>query len=274
MIKILSYLIKGYWRGFVGGPDFTREISHRFILEDKQLTIKVPDSNVVAAPSPVDVSFPHSSIDWFTKHAKKYHQHCYVHMMTENWMYMPPIALLPSSEYGMLSCQLRIKQTTHINVLDYALLSHYVTQAYDDYHYGPDGINTELRKNVVERFRRSSCSWSQEEIEEEVEEYIELQGRQSLAPAIIKSLNQTDWIFYSEVRNNSHYHNDFYCLPLSKHSFLEVEFAHRVDRSDKYKKWKKDALAAQERIISSVYLDELQQSLSIEHSAVLESVDS
>ena len=35
-------LIKAYWRGFVGGPDFNRDINHRFILEDKQLTIKVP----------------------------------------------------------------------------------------------------------------------------------------------------------------------------------------------------------------------------------------
>ena len=57
----------------------------------------------------------------------------------------------------------------------------------------------------------------------------------------------------------------------SKICFLEVKFNHRVDRSDKYKKWKKDALAAQERIIASVYLDELPQALSIEHSAVLES---
>ena len=107
---------------------------------------------------------------------------------------------------------------------------------------------------------------AEEEIEEVAEE-IELHGRQSLAPAIVKNLNQTDWVFYSEVRNNRHSHQDYYCLPLSEHSFLEVKFNHRVDRSDKYKKWKKDALAAQERIIASVYLDELPQEPSIEHNA-------
>ena len=267
MIKILSYLIKGYWRGFVGGPDFTRDICHRFILEDRQLTINVPDSNVVAAPSAVDVSFPHSSIDWFTEHAKKYRQHCYVHMMTENWMYMPPIALFPSSEYGMLSCQLRIKQVNHINVLDKAALSRYVTQSYIDYHYGPEGTNTELRRRVVEESSRMAMPYEPDELEAEVAEYIKLQGRQPLAPAIIKSFNQTDWIYYSEVRNNRHSHQDYYCLPLSEHSFLEVKFNHRVDLSHKYKKWKKHALAAQERIIASVYLDELPQEPSIEHNA-------
>ena len=267
MIKILSYLIKGYWRGFVGGPDFTRDISHRFILEDKQLTINVPDSNVVAAPSDVNVSFPHSSINWFTEHAEIYDQHTFVHMMTENWMYMPPIALLPSSEYGMLSCQLRIKQVSHINVLDKAALSHYVTQAYIDYHYGPDGTNTELRRRKVERSSQRAEPWTPEELEEQVAISIDLQGRQPLAPAIIKSFNQTDWVFYSEVRNNRHSHQDYYCLPLSEHSFLEVKFNHRVDLSNKYKKWKKDALAAQERIIASVYLDELPQEPSIEHNA-------
>ena len=102
-------LIKAYWRGFVGGPNFNNDINHRFILENKQLTIKVPDSNVVAAPSTVDVHFPHTSTIWFNENVKIYRQHAYVHMMTKNWMYMPPIALFPCSEYGMLSCQLRIK---------------------------------------------------------------------------------------------------------------------------------------------------------------------
>ena len=48
----LFVLIKAYWRGFVGGPDFNRDINHRFILEHKQLTIKASISNVVAEYRP------------------------------------------------------------------------------------------------------------------------------------------------------------------------------------------------------------------------------
>jgi len=266
----LFKLINAYWRGFVGGPDFTRDISHRFILEDKQLTIKIPDSNVVAAISPVDLSFPHSSTSWFTSHMEIYEQHVFVHMMTENWMYMPPIALFPSSEYGMLSCQLRIKQTNMINILDEAALSRFVTQAYDNYHNGPDGDNTELRRRVVEESSKMAMPYEPDELEEEVAEYIKLQGRKPIAPVIIKNFNQLAWVFYQEVRNNSYTHYDYYCLPLSKHSFLEVKFNHRVDLSHKHKKWAKHAIESQERIIASIYLDDLPQTSSIEHSSVLE----
>ena len=265
MINLFK-LIKTYCRGFVGGPDFNRNINHRFILEDKQLTIKVPDSNVVVGSNPNKVNFPHTSNRWFTKHLEVDDQHHFVHMMAENWMYMPPIVLFPSSEYGILSCELRIKQVNHINVLDKAALSHYVTQAYADYHYGPDGVNTELRRRKVEESSKMAMPYDPEELEEQVAISIELHGRQPLAPAIIKSFNQLSWVFYRETRNNDNSYLDFYCLPLSEHSFLEIEFSHQVDRPNKLKKWAKHALASQERIIASIYLDDLPQEPSIEHS--------
>jgi hypothetical protein len=249
-------LIKAYWHGFVGGPSFTRCIQQRFRLEDKQLTIDLPDSNVVAAPSTLQVNFPHSSANWFSNNAESLEQHCYVHIMTENWMYMPPIAFLPSSELGMLSCQLRIKQTEKINVLDTKALSLFVTQSYDDYHYGPDGMNTELRRRVVEQSSRMASPYEPDELEKEVAEYIDLQGRQPLPPAVIKSINQLSWVFYTEIQNNTLSHSDYYCLPLSQNSFLEVKFRHRVDLSHKHKKWAKHALASQEKIMASIYLDD------------------
>lgn len=108
-------LLKAFWRGFVGGPNFTRCISHAFILEDfilgdKQLTLEIPDSNVAAVPIAIDVNFPHTSSSWFDQHAKVYEQHKFVRIVTENWMYVPPIGVGTSSEYGMLSCQLRISK--------------------------------------------------------------------------------------------------------------------------------------------------------------------
>jgi hypothetical protein len=253
----LFNLIKAYWRGFVGGPDFNRGINHRFILEKKQLTVYLPDSNIMAESSSIEVSFPHSSGDWFTQHAEIEQQHAFVHMVTKNWMYLPPIAIGTSSEYGMLSCQLRIKQVNDINVLDKSVLSLHVTQACDDYHNGPDGANTKIRQKVEKQFSNSAFTWTREEIEVEIAEYIELHGRPTLARANIKSFNQLTWVFYQEVRNNHLSHQDFYCLPLSKHSFLEVRFNHSVDLSHKHKKWAKPALAAQQRIMASIYLDDI-----------------
>ena len=127
-------------------------------------------------------------------------------------------------------------------------------------------MNAKIRQKNEERFSKSAYSWTKEEIEIEIAEYIELHGRQTLAPAIIKNFNQLAWVFYQEIRNNRHSRSDFYCLPLSDHSFLEVEFNHRVDLSHKHKKWTKHALELQERIMASIYLDELPQESSIEQS--------
>jgi hypothetical protein len=269
MINLFN-LVKAYWRGFAGGPDFTCSIQHRFILEDKQLTIGLPESNLMVAPSHIKSNFPHSSSRWFSQHAQINRQHAFVHMITKNWMYVPPIAIAPSSEYGMLSCQVRIKQINEINVLDKAALGQFIIQACDNYNNGPDGSNTQINKEVEEQFRRSSCTWTREEIEAEISIAIELNGEAPLAPAITKSFNQLTWVFYQEPENNSYSHQDYYCLPLSKNSFLEVKFNHRVDLSHKHKKWAKPALEAQERIMASIYLDDLPltQDQRVEHSSV------
>lgn len=267
----MKKLIKAYWCGFVGGPDFNRCIKHKFILGDQQLTIQVPDSNVAAVPSTIDINFPHTSTSWFAQHAEEsYQQHRYVHMMTEIWMYVPPITLFPSSEYGMLSCELRIKQTESINVLDKLALTRFVIQEYDDYHNGPEGVNTEIRQTTTEQSSKMAMPFEPDELEEEIAGWIENRGKPPIPAAIIKSFNQTDWVFYQEIRANHRSRSDYYCLPLSEHSFLEVKFRHRVDLSHKHKKWSQHALESQTRIMASISITDLPitQDTLIEHQFV------
>ncbi len=260
MIKSLKHIIKAYWRGFAYGPDFNHCITPRFILEDKQLTIELPSSNVVAAPSTVDINFPHTSTSWFKQHKKIRIQHHYVHLITENWMYMPPIALLPSCEYGMLSCQLRIKQTEKINVLDKQALAAFLIQEYNDYNYGPKGENTKTRQWVTEQSSKRANPWSPDELEEKISYRIKYGSKPDIPPAIIKNINQTEWVFYQEIKKINKNQQDYYCLPLSRCSFLEVKFNHRVDLSNKHKKWAKHALSAQARIMDSIRLTDIPTS--------------
>ncbi|XQW85764.1 hypothetical protein ACOYR1_03230 [Thalassotalea piscium] len=112
---MLIKLIKAFWRGFVGGSDFSRCTTHHFLLDAQQLSIDLPDSNLALAPGKIDLYFPHTSTSWFEQHKKTYEQHHFVRVITKSWMYVPPIALFPTSEYGMLSCQLRIKLTDTIH---------------------------------------------------------------------------------------------------------------------------------------------------------------
>ena len=267
-------LLKDFWRGFVGGPDFNQIITHRFMLDEKQLTVSMPDSNVVAAVGKVDVNFPHTSTTWFKQNQKVYEQHSFVRIITENWMYVPVIGLLPSSEYGMLSCQLRIKQTETINVLDKQALAKYVIQQYDDYHNGPEGRNTEIRQTTIEQSSKRANPWTPEALEAQINIVIRNRGKPPIPKAIVKCFNRNDWVFYQEVRSNRLSRQDYYCLPLSENSFLEVKFNHRVDRSDKHKKWAKHALASQERIMESIRLTHLpdDQDNLLENSTATQTV--
>ena len=250
-------LLKAFYRGFVGGPSFDNCIHHRLILEDKLLTLDVPDSNVAAAPSTIDISFPYNSISWFNQNKKKYLHHQYVHMFTENWMYLPPISYLPSSEYGMLSCQLRIKQTNKINALDITQLKLFVIESYDSFHWGPDGRNTEIKNDTTLESSKMAVPFEPDELEEEILGRIESYGKPPLPAAKEIILNDRQWVFYQVKRNNSLSRHDFYCLPLSEHAFLEVKFNHRVDLSHKHKKWEKHALESQQRIMESIKLCDL-----------------
>ena len=229
-------LAKAFYRSFIGGPSFENCIHHRLILEDKLLTLDVPDSNVAAVPSTIDISFPHNSTSWFNQHKKNYLHHEYVHMLTENWMYLPPVSYLPSSEYGMLSCQLRIKQTNKINVLDTMQLRRFVIDEYDNYHWGPDGDNTEIKNDTTLESSKMAVPFEPDELEKEILGRIEVYGQPPLPAAKEIIINNYQWVFYQECRGNVLSRHDFYCLPLSEHAFLEVKFNHRVDRSDKHKK--------------------------------------
>ncbi|MBC7007718.1 hypothetical protein BIZ38_04525 [Pseudoalteromonas sp. BZK2] len=250
-------LAKAFYRGFIGGPNFDNCVHHRLILEDKLLTLDIPDSNVAAATSTIDISFPYNSRSWFEQNKEDDFQHEFVHMLIELWMYLPPLNYLPSSEYGMLSCQLRIKQTDKINVLDPEQLKHFVINEYDTFHWGPSGVNTEIKNDTTVESSKRANPWDDEALKEEIEGRIEVYGKPPIPPAKEVIINKLTWVFYQIKRSNSRSHQDYYCLPLSEHAFLEVKFNHRVDRSDKHKKWSKHALASQQRIMETIKLNDI-----------------
>ncbi|SBS27474.1 hypothetical protein MSP8887_00656 [Marinomonas spartinae] len=253
-------LIKNLHRGFIGGPDFSIPTQRVVLLGDKQLSINIPESNVAAVEKPRDKHFPHDSITWFKEHARSYDQHEFVIILTENWMYLPVVPFGTSSEYGMLSCQPRIKQTSKIDVTDLEALSHFVTQEYENFHNGPNGINTEIRKGVKERLTKYPPPTSEERLKKEMDGWVEARGKTPLLPAKKQEFNERIWVFYQEFKNNTKIsHTNFYCLPLSATSFLDIEFNYRVDRYDKYEKWSKHAEESERRIMESVTLTDIPE---------------
>ncbi|SBS28776.1 hypothetical protein MSP8886_01311 [Marinomonas spartinae] len=251
-------LIKNFHRGFIGGPNFSIPAERVVLLGNKQLSITVPDNNMAVVPTPIAKNFPYDSKAWFKEHAQTYLQHEFVIIFTKNWMYLPVIPIGTSSEYGMLSCQPRIKRTNKIDVTDLNALSRFVTQEYKDFHNQPDGRNAEIRKEIEERMSRLK-NVTDAELQKEIDESIEMVGRPPLPPAKLLTFNNKKWIFYQEGRTNHPSHINFYCLPLSSTSFLEIKFNYHVDRSDKYKKWSKHAEESERRIMESVTLTDIPE---------------
>jgi hypothetical protein len=182
------------------------------------------------------------------------------------WGYLPLVNLIPDNELGVLTFQLRIKRTEKINVLDTEALANYVIQEYDNFYNGPEGQNTKVRQENKERFDRSRdriIAGKEKEFEEyEAEQLsfaLEAEGFPPLSPSKKVSFNGVIWVYYSEWMYNRRSFQDYYCLPLSENCFLEAKFNHRVDRSDKHKKWKKHALQAQERIMQSITLGDIPE---------------
>ena len=250
-------LAKAFYRGFIGGPNFDNSIHYRLILEGKLLTLDIPDSNVAAVPSTIDVSFPYNSKTWFNQHKKNYLHHEYVYMLTENWMYLPPINTFLSREFGMFSCQLRIKQTNEVNVLDINQLKHFVIESYDNFHWGPEGKNTEVKNDTTLESSKRANPWQGKALKKEILERVEIYGYPPLPAAQETIINNRQWVFYQIKKSNRRSRYDFYCLPLSDHTFLEVKFNHHVELPYKHKKWAKHALESQQRIMESIKLSDL-----------------
>ena len=72
-------LVKNVWQGFAGGPDSHRQQTQRFLLEDIQVQIRLPHSNVETIASPRHVNFPYKTPGWFERNMEQQRQHyCFV----------------------------------------------------------------------------------------------------------------------------------------------------------------------------------------------------
>ncbi|WDE07936.1 hypothetical protein SG34_014215 [Thalassomonas viridans] len=265
---MMIQLLKGYWRGFIGGPDFNNQHTLHFILEDQQLSINLPQTNVVSVEPPRPVNFPYKSKDWFDSHKKQQQHNSWVHINTMLWMYLPVISFSPGSEYGMLSCSLwvkRIPATANITPYNREELARFVIDEYDNFHNGEideslgAGINTQIKKDFEKQSAAMASPFTGDDFIKYLNMDIASRGHPPIPPARIVSFNNIQWVFYQEVRTNSLSRKDYYCLPLDEQHYLVCRFNHRVSLSNKHKKWRDHALASQLQIMNSITLTPVEK---------------
>ncbi len=257
-------LVKNCFRGFAGGPDFNTQQAITFLLEDVEFRLKLPMSNIVTEEPPRDINYPFRRKGWFEENLKQQRQHRYVQMYTEMWYYLPPITVVPDSEYGVLTLSIWLKRVPEtVNALDRQALAATVSAEYDQHYNSPTigepgqhflGLNTEIRKKVAAQSAARATPFSSARFAQEVNLRIEQYGAPPIAPAEVVSLHGEDWVFYREDNPNPERtlsRQDFYCLPLDERYYLQLRFKHRVSRSDK-KAWQKHANQAQQKILDSI----------------------
>jgi len=271
-----SRVIKGFWHGFVGGADFNYAQLFTYTLENKALTITIPNSNVADSPKGFDMNHPYNSADWFTQHIQYNEQHSYVGIVFELWMYTAPTVYFAKNEeevlsksFGTLFFELRIKKTDKVNVLNKQSLADFVIQEYEDFHNNANGVNTVIRQNTIEQSNQSAEPLTPVQLEQKIAENIEREGMPPIPPATVVNVNQCEWVFYQEVRNNDLSRHDFYCLPLSENTFIEIAFNQRVIRSDKYKKWEKHAQDLRDYIMQSIVINKIDIEAKTEQNTLI-----
>ncbi|QLE84141.1 hypothetical protein FLM48_02990 [Shewanella sp. Scap07] len=248
--------LKALWQGFLGGADFNYQVTERFILEDKLLTITLPASNIASVEPPKEINYPYRNRHWFSEQQRTHTHETYVHIYTELWMYLPIIPILPSCEYGMLSCVFRVKQTPdRVNALDNQALGDWLNREYDEHYNHPiEGENSQGRNTYLRKDMSKHTTLSDEVMAAQLEGSINNWGYPPIPDSSPVNIKGVEWVFHQLVKPYEHSRTDMYCLGLDENHFLVVRFNHRVDRSDKYKKWRKAANKTQQRVMEQVSL--------------------
>jgi len=267
---MIKNLIKGMYRGFAGGPDFSHERTLRFTLEDRLLSVTVPYTNVAFDELEQPTHFPYRSPHWIDETSRAEEQHHISIISTDLWMYVPVVPLGTCSEYGMLTFQPRIAKLADdvgFSAFNQSALKEYLIDDYEKFHNGPvdektgAGTNTKILQQLQEQSQGLNSPYSDEEFIEILEIIMSQNGYPSIPPAKIVTINNVDWVFYQEVKGISLTRSDYYCLALDDNHYLECLFKHRVDRSNKHKKWRDGALAAQKKIMEGVILTDLKDNI-------------
>ncbi|MEN3160329.1 hypothetical protein ABC502_18300 [Alkalimonas sp. NCh-2] len=260
-------LLKNWWQGFAGGPDFNKLHKLTLRLEEYRLELMLPYSNIASYEQPKQINFPFRAQGWFEANAEQDWHHYGVHVHTEGWCYLAPIIRFDGGEYGVLWLQLKIKKVPDaVNALNRNELAQHVTDEYDA-HYnseviGPEGNgqglgwNTQQRKKLeaeAEDAASRGATGRKDRLEEHARLQIQSFGFPPLKPAQVISMHGFDWVFYQERRGESITRTDHYCLPLDKRYYLALSFKHQVDVSSE-KSWQRHAEKAQLNIVKSLRL--------------------
>lgn len=131
---------------------------------------------------------------------------------TQIWDYFGYFWQGIAGNYGSITTRWKIIKPKHFNqsIGDISKLKDFLTRYYSEFYNGPDGWNTNKKKQQLEAY--GNLDNFERMLDEEPSDYETV------------NINSTEWLTYSLKSNDGDIKEKFYVLPLSEQYYISVSF--------------------------------------------------
>ncbi len=258
----MSFFTYVFGKGYTGGPDFNQMETFRFELEDAQLSLNLPKTNVDIPIGEIGINYPFRSPGWFDDNCKQMWNHFYVSVFGEMWGYRGPYWKVMNEPFGVLDILVAIKRvlpekTLDVNNLD--TLAEAIRWDYEWYFeveepgkYGR-GYNREMRQKADDEYLARHPSIPEERKLQQKELRISKSIRELPMHFETRQYGDQKWLYYA-LNKEPNYPTHYYCQPLDEQYYLYVRFHYGIDFRDYFHLWQADAEAAEQRMMEMIKL--------------------
>lgn len=257
----MSVLWNIFGSGFKGGPDFNLNRTLRVTLNDIELELSIPDSNIAQGE---DIHAPKILLEqegWFEQHCSQLANHYFFPMAARRWVYIGPFRKVLREPFGSLlfNCWLKRENSEKsIPIVDLNTLQKSICWEYEKYFEVDEpgallrGKNRKARQQADSIYGKSH--WQNSVGEEQKKIFLE-QETQEL-PSVFDEIKfgMQNWLCYS-LKKEPNYPTRHYCQPLEKQFYIDIFFQHVIDQPKYYNVWRDHAEEAEQRIMQMIRLN-------------------
>jgi hypothetical protein len=258
-MSLITYL---FGKGFTGGPDFNKLETFYFELEDTELSLTLPKTNVDIPHGEIGINFPFRSPGWFDEQSRQIGNHFYVRVLGDMWAYLGPVWKVLNEPFGVLGFRIGIKRalpekTLDLNNLD--TLAEAIRWDYEWYFekeapgkYGR-GRNREVRQKAEDEYNSRHPRIPEERKLSDMEKTLRNLLRELPTHFETRQYGDQKWLYYA-LKKEPTYPAHYYCQPLDEQYYLYARFGYGIDFREYFHIWQADAEAAEQRMMEMIKL--------------------
>jgi hypothetical protein len=258
----MSFFTYVFGKGYTGGPDFNQLETFRFELEDAELSLTLPKSNLSLPRKEININLPFRSQDWFDENKIQAGSHLFVLILGQPWVYSGPFWKVANNPFGVLDVQFaleRVHSDKFLDVDNLDTLADAIRWNYEWYYeiaepgkYG-QGSNREVRQEAEEEYSSRHPKIPEEKKLRDKEKTLENLLRELPTQFETRQFGDQKWLYYA-LNKEPNYPTHYYCQPLDEQYYIYVRFHYGIDFREYFHLWKADAEAAEHRIMGMIKL--------------------